>query len=157
MKTMKPLRFIVAVGLTLSVGIIGGIFTSTTTEWYLSLNKPVFQPPGWLFAPVWTLLYLLMGYSLFIIWQKGTEGEKIGRALTLFFIQLAVNGVWSFIFFTAQNVLLALVDILILWLLLIFTIRAFRQISRKAGLLLVPYFIWVTFATVLNFTILIMN
>jgi tryptophan-rich sensory protein len=123
---------------------------------YFSLNRPVFAPPHWLFAPVWGILYIMMGVSAYLIWNKRKE-FKINKALTLFFVQLFFNFLWTIIFFRWNNLSLAFYEILTLLVFIILTIYYFRKISPTAAYLLVPYAIWVLYATVLTFSILNLN
>jgi tryptophan-rich sensory protein len=134
-------------------GGIGSIFTSSSVKtWYLTINKPSFNPPNWLFAPVWTVLFLLMAISLFLIWRKNYKSGII-----IFFIQLFFNMLWSAMFFGLKSSLLGFIVIVVLWFLILATIIKFFKISKPAAWLLIPYILWVTFAGVLNFSILILN
>lgn len=135
-------------------GVIGG--AGAQQEWYQNLVVPSFNPPGWVFGPVWTLLYIFMGVSLAIIWNS-PSGKLKNNAIIIFLIQLVLNGLWSFIFFTWHLPALALVDILLLLILIISTTVVFRRINKLAGLLLVPYLAWVFFATILNAAIVYLN
>lgn len=140
------------------VGLLGTPFTiSAIPSWYNSLNKPFISPPNYVFGPVWTILYMLMGISAFLVWQKGIKKEKIKNALKIFVLQLVLNFIWSILFFGLRSPLLGLIDILFLWVLIIVTIFRFHGISKPAAYLLVPYLLWVSFATILNFSILIYN
>ena len=140
------------------VGVIGSIFTSPAIPtWYATLNKPSFNPPNWIFAPVWTLLYLSMGISAFLIWEKGINKKEVRIALLIFGSQLILNVLWSYLFFGLKSPSLAFVGIIVLWLAITATIYAFYKISKPAGLILIPYILWVTFAAFLNFSILILN
>jgi translocator protein len=125
--------------------------------WYSSLNKPSFTPPDWLFGPVWIILYLLMGVSLFIIWKEELKNKEVRTAFLIFILQLIFNAVWSIIFFGAHSIAGGLVVIVILWILILVTILKFMKISRIAGILLIPYLLWVSFAMVLNFSIFNLN
>lgn len=143
--------------LCLLAGIIGSIFTtSNIPTWYESLNKPSFNPPNWLFAPVWTTLYILMGISAFLIYKKGLK-KDIKFALGIFGLQLIFNTLWSILFFGLNSPLLGLICIIILWCLIVFTIKLFYKISKTAAYLLIPYIIWVSFATILNYFIWVLN
>lgn len=136
--------------LTLGVGAISGIATaSNIAGWYATLSKPSFNPPNWLFGPVWTLLYLLMGIALSIIWKKPKSLVK-SNSLWLFFIQLFLNFCWSFLFFYFHNIGMALVDIGMLWIFITLTIFSFSRLDKKAGWILIPYICWVSFALILN-------
>ena len=139
-----------------AVGITGALFTSTDTAWYSALAKPSFQPPGWLFGPVWTLLYSMMGVAIYRVFQRRDQpGGR--RAMTLFAVQLVLNGVWTPVFFGAGAITLALGVLLALWVALALTIRSFAAIDRVAAWLLAPYLLWVSFATVLNAAIVSLN
>jgi benzodiazapine receptor len=141
-----------------AVGILGAIFTTPAIPtWYASLNKPSFSPPNWIFGPVWTLLYALMGVAAYLIWQRGIEKPAVRSALLIFSFQLILNFLWSFFFFKLQSPLYALIEILFLWVLILATIIRFYQLDKKAGLILVPYLLWVSFATFLNFYIVKLN
>lgn len=145
------------IGLALSAGFIGSIFTTPAIPtWYASLNKPFFNPPNWLFAPVWTLLYILMGVASARVFQA--KKKKIrSRALWLYAGQLILNTLWSIVFFGLQNPTAALLVIFALLLALIATIINFNKIDRTAGLLLWPYLGWVSFASILNAAIVYLN
>ena len=136
-------------------GIIGSLFTvNSVNAWQLTLNKPFFNPPSWLFGPVWISLYLLMGISLYLIWNKKTKSKK---ALIIFSIQLFLNSLWSILFFGLQSPFFAFIEIILLWFMILFTIILFHKISRVAAYLLTPYILWVSFAAVLNFAIFYLN
>ena len=139
-------------------GAIGSVFTfSAIPTWYATLNKPFFSPPNWVFGPVWTTLYILMGISAYLIWQKGWERKPVRAALTLFGLQLFLNALWSMLFFGLRSPLYGLLCIIPLWLCIALSIRAFYPIDRRAAYLLVPYIVWVSFAAMLNFAIWTMN
>lgn len=154
-KTWKLIFFIL---LCQVAGLIGSLATAPAIPtWYATLNKPAFNPPNWLFAPVWTILYLLMGISAYLVWSKGTKKQKVKTPLLLFGFQLALNIAWSFLFFGWHSLFLALIEIIFLWLVILLTILSFTRISRLAGILLLPYLFWVSFATLLNFFIVKLN
>ena len=139
-------------------GIIGAIFTTPAiSTWYVTLQKPVFTPPNWLFAPAWITLYLLMGISASIIWDKGLNDRKTRLALIIFLTQLALNILWSGIFFGLESPLFGMIVILALWIAILLTMLRFFRISTLAGALLIPYIGWVTFAAILNISIFILN
>lgn len=147
----NTLKLIISVVGCQLVGILGAFFTAESIKnWYSMLNKPFFSPPNWLFGPVWTLLYLMMGVSFYLIWIKGWQKKKIKTASYWFFAQLAFNFAWSPVFFGLKSPLLGLINITIMWLLIIKTIKSFWPLSKKAAILLVPYLLWVSFATLLN-------
>ncbi len=144
-------QLILSLGLCLGAGGVGSIFTTQSIPtWYATLNKPFFSPPNWIFAPVWTILYILMGISLYLVWQK----KKIPA---VFWIQLVLNIIWSVIFFGMKNPPLAFMDIIILWIAIFATIKSFSKINKLAGQLLWPYMVWVSFASILNLFIIILN
>ena len=143
--------------ITLAVGAIAGMATSASIlNWYVHLNKPWFNPPNIIFGPVWTVLYILMGIALYLIWRLPVSAER-NRAMLLFFVQLVLNFAWSFIFFSLHQIGWALVDIICLSISIIATIYSFFSLSKKAGWLLLPYIVWVIFATILNFSIWQLN
>jgi len=150
----KFFKLIVALLIPQIIGGIGAIFTvSAIPSWYSTLNKPFLNPPNYIFGPVWTILYLMMGISFFLIWQKGFAKKTGG----FFMIQLFLNGIWSFLFFGLQSPLLALIDIILLIIFLALSIFYFFQNNRLASFLLIPYFLWITFASYLNLMIYILN
>lgn len=157
MKLTNIIKLIIFCILCLSVGWVGSVFTDSTPNWYQQLNKPSFNPPGWVFAPVWTALYIMMGVSAYLIWQKGLFEKKVKIALSFFIIQLLLNAIWTPLFFSLQSPLLAFIDIMFLWLAILITIVLFYKLSIAAASLLVPYILWVTFAMILNGAILLMN
>ncbi len=147
-------KFIASVVICEGAGIVGSLFTfSAIKNWYIFLNKPFFGPPNWVFGPVWTVLYFLMGISLYWIWTK----KNSGGALKLFAVHLIFNASWSIVFFGLHNIFLALINIVILWILIIAVMIKFSKIDRKASLILIPYLIWVSFATILNYNIWLLN
>lgn len=144
-------KLILSIGICLGAGIIGSFFTvSSIPNWYVTLNKPSFSPPNWIFGPVWTILYILMGYTLYLVWVKRSVP-------TIFWIQLILNAIWSIIFFGMKNPVLALADIVALWIAIILTIKVFYKINKLAGQLLFPYLAWVSFASILNIAIVLLN
>lgn len=139
-----------------AAGLLGTVFTmSAIPTWYAELSKPFFSPPNSVFGPVWTVLYLLMGISLYIVLISKHKRKK--DAQLLFFTQLGLNTLWSIIFFGLRNPVAAFLEILLLWIAIFYTIKVFHTISKKAALLLYPYLAWVTFASLLNFSIWILN
>lgn len=145
---------ILSVVLCLCAGAIGGLFTTTGVDsWYASIVKPSFNPPNWVFGPVWTVLYILMGISLYLAIRK--EASRL--ALVTFMVQLGLNTLWSFLFFGLASPLLALICILALWVSILTCIVLFYRTSRTAAYLLIPYLLWVSFATLLNWAILLLN
>ena len=140
------------------VGILGTPFTMTAIpEWYSTLNKPFFAPPNWIFGPVWTLLYLLMGIAFYLIWQKGWDLKPVRWAGHYFLAQLALNFIWTPIFFGLRAPLPGLLVIVTMWVMIILTMKKFYPLSKTAFYLLVPYLLWVSFATLLNAAIVLLN
>ncbi len=145
-------------GVCLLIGFLSGFATqSSVNEWYVTLNKPSFTPPNWLFGPVWTLLYIMMGVSAGIVWSKGFYHKWVKTALYHFGFQLLFNALWSVVFFGFQNPFWALLVILVLMMLILGTIRWFNIVSKTAAYLLIPYFLWVCFASLLNYRIWMLN
>mgnify|MGYP000572013957 CR=1 FL=1 len=139
-------------------GILGSFFTTPYVgSWYAFLEKPVFSPPNWVFAPVWTVLYLMMGLSLFIIWSNQENIKKVKTAIIYFAIQLVLNIVWSLVFFTFQSPLGAIFVIIALFVAILLTTIKFSKISDWAAFLMIPYLVWVGFAGILNITIFFLN
>lgn len=151
-------KLIICVVACLAAGAIGSVFTrSAIPTWYTALEKPAFSPPNWLFAPVWTLLYILMGVAAFLVWRKGVENRQIRMALIVFLIQLILNALWSVVFFGLESPLYGLIVISILWVVILFTVLQFFKISRVASVLMWPYLLWVIFAAALNSSIWLLN
>ncbi len=150
---MKYLYLVLVIVLCMGVGFTSGQLTDTGTDWFLDLEKPGIYPPGYLFGIVWTILYFLMGISLYLIIEK--TRDKL--PYILFGSQLVLNFFWTLIFFGLKNIFLALIEILVLWGLIIGTILVFRKYSKTAAYLLVPYILWVTFATILTISIFLLN
>ena len=152
------MKLFISIGITLLVGSLGGFFTSSAVKgWYALANKPSFNPPNWIFAPVWTFLYLLMGISLYLVLKSDAAKKLKQMALTFFTIQLVLNFFWSIIFFYAHQPGWAFVEIIALWAMILLTILWFGKISPTAAWLLVPYICWVSFASVLNYSIWNLN
>ena len=142
----------------LLIGILASFATeSSVNDWYAGLNKPEFNPPNWLFGPVWGVLYILMGIAAGIVWSKGVYHLWVKTALYHFGFQLLLNALWSIVFFGFQSPFWALLVILTLLILIILTIRWFKVVSNLAALLMIPYLLWVCFATLLNYKIWEMN
>jgi len=157
MNKTLTLKFLISILLPLSLGAIAGMFTSQSVpEWYATLNRPSFNPPNWIFGPVWTTLYILMGISFFLIWKQDASKER-NRAILFFLLQLLLNFAWSFIFFYFNKIGLALVEIILLWISIIMMLVVFYKIKPMASYINIPYLLWVTFATVLNASYYILN
>lgn len=154
----KPLKFITSILVCEAVGLLATPFTiSSIKTWYSTLNKPSFSPPNWVFGPVWTILYFMMGVSVYLIWIKEMKNKKVKVALIYFSIQLFLNFLWSILFFGLHSPVLALIEIIILWLMIFLTALKFYKISKPAFYLLIPYLLWVNFATILNFSVAVLN
>jgi tryptophan-rich sensory protein len=144
-------KLLLSILVCLSAGLIGSLATfPAIPTWYATLTKPSFSPPNWLFGPVWTALYILMGIAMSLIWQKK-------KSLNLFLIHLVFNAGWSVVFFGLRSILGGMVVIIILWGLIVAVIGKFYRIDRRAAYLLIPYLVWVSFASVLNFSLLLLN
>jgi benzodiazapine receptor len=151
-------KLAISIGASQMAGVIGSIFTArTVSSWYLTLRKPGWTPPSGIFAPVWISLYLMMGIAAFLVWRKGLGHDGVRAALILFLIQLVLNTLWSAAFFGVPSPLAGLVVIIALWIAILATVMAFLRVSVGAGLLLVPYILWVSFAAVLNWSIFVLN
>lgn len=149
-------KLVASIAICLTAGFLGSFFTiSAISTWYSTLNKPFFNPPNWIFGPVWTTLYILMGISLYLLWTAKKKGK--GPAIKLFLIQLGLNFFWSIIFFGLQNPLLAFAEIIALWIFIFLTIKQSLKIFKPAAYLLYPYLAWVSFASILNLFIVILN
>jgi tryptophan-rich sensory protein len=149
-KKARILKLVVSVLLTLGTGAIAGMFTAeAVSDWYATLNQPSFNPPNWIFGPVWTTLYIFLGISFFLIWELEASRER-NLAIGIFLLQLALNFGWSFIFFYFHRIGLALVEIIMLWMSIVAMLVRFYKLKAWAAYINIPYLCWVTFATVLN-------
>jgi tryptophan-rich sensory protein len=155
----KIVRIASAVSTCVIVGYLSGMVTrDSITTWYPTLVKPIFNPPNWIFAPVWSLLYIMMGIAAGMIWNRlELDESNVKKAMKFFVIQLGLNALWSYLFFGLHNPLLALVEIIILWLMIFETYNQFKFIDKAAARLLLPYLAWVSFATILNGSIWWLN
>lgn len=155
---MKITRIVVSVIICQLAGVAGSVFTITTIPgWYVALIKPPFSPPNWLFGPVWLALYTLMGLALSLVWVKGIGDKKVKQAVVLFGVQLFLNVLWSILFFGLNYTFLAFLEILLMLGFIALTTRRFYRIERKAAYLMLPYLAWVSFASLLNFSIWFLN
>lgn len=155
---MNLKRLIVSLTLPQAAGALGAYFTSAAiATWYVTLEKPVFNPPNWLFGPVWLVLYVLMGLAIYGVWQSKKEGVTKRRAMTTFWIHLLLNAIWPIVFFSLKNLGLALVNIILVWSMIIVLIVQFWKIDRRSSYLLMPYLVWVSYATTLNAWIWVVN
>ncbi|NYB51520.1 MAG: tryptophan-rich sensory protein [Methanobacteriaceae archaeon] len=145
----------------LIVFLAGGLGSAVTfpqiTTWYVNLAKPSWTPPNEWFGPIWSTLYILIGIALFLVWRQGLERRDVKFAILIFAVQLALNVVWSLVFFGLESILGGFILILLLWIAILANIIAFYVISKPAGILLIPYIIWVSIASYLNYSVLILN
>ena len=155
----KILRIATVIMTCLAVGYISSIVTrENIPTWYALINKPFFTPPNWVFAPVWTLLYIMMGFAAGSVWNKiDTDETNVKKAFLFFLIQLALNALWSFLFFGLQNPFLASIEIILLWLMIFETYKQFKTIDKLAANLLLPYLVWVSYATLLTISVWYLN
>lgn len=158
MKAQNSIKLIISIFICELAGIIGSFFTASSIQtWYAGLQRPMLNPPNWVFGPVWTILFALMGIAAFLLYKKGIQHRRIKIALGIFSVQLVLNTLWSILFFGMKSPGVALVEIIFLWATIAATIIAFYKISRLAAYLLVPYILWVSFAVYLNYSIWILN
>jgi len=159
MKINNFFKLVIAIGVSLGAGVIGSFFTAPAVQsgWYIGIVKPALNPPAWVFGPVWTTLFALMGIAAFLVWKKGLDRRDVKIALGIFLGQLVLNTFWSIIFFGLHSPGGALIEIVFLWLAILSTIVAFYKISKPAAWLLVPYILWVSFAMYLNYSIWMLN
>lgn len=156
MKNLKKL--LISVIVCEGVGLLGSVVTfPSIPSWYVTLQKPLFTPPSWLFGPVWSTLFVLMGVSLYLVWKKGLKSKQSVRSVKIFGLQLVLNFLWSLLFFGFHSPVLALFDILILWFAILWTILTFAKLDKLSSILLWPYLAWVSFASVLNLFIVKLN
>jgi len=155
---MKNLpKLVISIIIPLAVGFISSFFTrDSISAWYDQLAKPALSPPNWIFFPVWTLLYVLMGVSLYLVWRKGFN-NKTKTAIYIFSAQLLLNFLWTFLFFGLKSMFVAFAEIVVLWVMILVTIVRFYRISKEAAYLLIPYIIWVSFASYLNLATFLVN
>jgi tryptophan-rich sensory protein len=155
----KISRIAIVVIICLAVGYLSGMVTrASITTWYPTLVKPSFNPPNWIFAPVWTSLYVMMGVAAGLIWnQITTKKAAVTKALQIFAIQLVLNALWSYLFFGLHNLMLATIEVVLLWLMIFETYSQFAKINKTASYLMLPYLAWVSFASVLTASIWWLN
>jgi tryptophan-rich sensory protein len=155
MKNLLP-KIILCVLLCVGLGVASGFSTiDSIGGWYQTIQKPSWNPPNWLFGPVWTLLYIMMGISVALVWHGRHNAKK--SAMMLFVVQLMLNLLWSYIFFGKQNIFLAFIEIIIMWIFILLTIIYFYRINKTSAYLLIPYLLWVSFAAFLNYYIYVLN
>ncbi len=157
MGSRDGIKLVISIFVCLVAGLIGSIFTiSSIPVWYATLNKPFFSPPNWLFAPAWTILYILMGIALFYVW-KAPKVKKTNEGLMLFGAQLLFNVIWSIVFFGFRSIVGGVLSIVVLLILILMTTVQFYRIDKRAAYLMVPYLLWVCFATMLNIAVYFLN
>lgn len=157
MKKSQIFKLIISLAFPVAIGSIAGFFTAAgTSGWLDSINSPSFRPPNWIFGPVWTVLYLIMGFSLFLIWKQEASKQR-NQAVTIFLVQLTLNFFWSFIFFYFHMIGAALIEIILLWISIVTMIVLFYKIKPMAAYINIPYLLWVTFATLLNASYYFLN
>jgi len=153
----KYFKLIISLTAVYTTAFFGSYFTLPSIgSWYLNLNKPLFNPPNWIFGPVWSILYLMIAISFYLVWKKKTL-SRIRKSFQLFLLQLVLNFMWSLLFFGLHQPLLAFVDIILLWIFILLMIMEFKNESKLASYLLIPYLFWVTFASILNLSIVLLN
>lgn len=155
----KYLRIVYVVAICLAVGYLSSLVTAESVKtWYPTLKKPFFNPPNWIFVPVWSLLYVLMGIAGGLVWnQLENNRELVKKGLFFFTVQLLLNAMWSYLFFGLHNILLAVIEIILLWLIVFETYLIFKKIDKMAAKLFIPYILWISFATILIIFIYILN
>ncbi|MFH1972287.1 MAG: TspO/MBR family protein [archaeon] len=157
-KRIDWVKLVIALAIPQLVGFIGSLFTTPSIDsWYSTLIRPSIAPPNWIFGPVWITLFVLMGISLYLIWNLGLNKKEVKFALVIFSIQLVLNMLWSIFFFGLHNPLLAFIEIIVLWVFILLMIVYFYRIKNVAGYLQIPYFLWVSFAAVLNLMFVLLN
>lgn len=155
---VRVTQFFASIAVCLLAAVIGSAFTTPAIPtWYAALLKPALNPPAWVFGPVWTVLYILIGIALYLVWSRGWSQKNVQVAMTIFAVQLVLNVLWSYLFFGLQSPFFALIEIVLLWIAIFMTLGAFYRVSVPAALLLLPYLLWVSFAAYLNYGIYILN
>ena len=149
-------RLLISLLIPIFVGVLAAYLTTPHLAWYSSLHQPTLSPPNWFFGSVWTALFILMGIAFYLTWTKKTKLKKT-HAYRFYFLQLLLNPIWFHIFFTLRLPPIALVEIIVLWLAVALTIVEFHAISKTAAYLLIPYILWISFATYLNYQIVLLN
>ena len=150
--------FVISLVITLTIGIVASLFTRPEIAgWYSTLHKPSFNPPAWLFAPVWTAIYIMIAIAAYFVWKRRDGGSVYYKTVSIYTLQLALNFSWSIVFFGGHHIFAALIVILLLWGSIVFNIVYFGKFNTAAAWLLAPYLLWVSFATALNFSIYLLN
>lgn len=154
----NPVAFVINIAIPLGVGVVGSLLTAQSVKtWYPTLNKPSFNPPDSLFPIVWTSLFILIGIAAYRVWQKREQITHFPRTVAIYAIQLTLNIMWSFIFFYAREIGIALIEVVAFLIVIIINARIFYKVDKIAGLLFIPYILWVSFATFLTYNIFILN
>lgn len=155
----KNLRIAAIVLTCLAVGYFSSLVTrDNIPTWYATLKKPFFNPPNWVFAPVWTILYIMMGIAAGRVWNKvDSDQQNVKKGMYFFIIQLALNALWSYLFFGMHNLFLSIIEIILLWLMIYETYSQFKKVDRHASKLLIPYLVWVSYATILTASVWYLN
>jgi benzodiazapine receptor len=157
-KSFQPIPFLVNIVIPLIFGVLGGLITVRSVKtWYPGIAKPSFNPPNWLFGPVWSTLFIIIGIASYLVWKKRKQIVRLPRTIALYFIQLILNLLWSFLFFYSHLIGAALIEIIALLVAIAINGMVFYKIDKTAGLLFIPYFLWVSFATILTYNIFILN
>jgi len=157
-KRFQPLAFLINILIPLVFGALGGLITVRSVKtWYPGIAKPSFNPPNWLFGPVWSTLFIIIGIAAYLVWTKRAQIVHLPRTAAVYFIQLILNLGWSFLFFYDHLIGAALIEIVALLMVILINGLMFYRIDKTAGLLFIPYFLWVSFATVLTYNIFILN
>jgi tryptophan-rich sensory protein len=155
----KNLRIAAIVLTCLAVGYFSSLITrENIPTWYVTLKKPIFNPPNWVFAPVWTILYIMMGIAAGRVWNKvDNDLQNVKKGMYFFIVQLALNALWSYLFFGIHNLFLSLIEIILLWLMIYETMVQFKKVDKLASRLLIPYLVWVSYATILTASVWYLN
>ena len=154
----KRQKLVISLIVTFAAALIGSIFTAPSVNtWYSTLQKPFFTPPNWAFGPVWTTLYFLMGLSFYFVWIKKSKKGIVKKAIKIYSTQLTLNVLWSVIFFGFRNILGGVLVISALWVSILITIHRFYKLDKKAAYLLIPYILWVSLASFLNYFLWVLN
>ncbi|MFH1622910.1 MAG: TspO/MBR family protein [Candidatus Aenigmatarchaeota archaeon] len=157
MKLSRQIKFLASIAVCQLAGAVGSVFTTPSiATWYADLRKPWFSPPNWVFAPVWITLFAMMGIALYLVWKKG-YGKRTRHAIAAFGLQLALNVLWSLLFFGLRLPAAAFVEIVVLWAAIAYTTLKFKETDNRAAYLMLPYLAWVSFAAVLNYHVWVLN
>jgi len=151
-------KLIISIIIVFLAGAVGTVSTlPQITTWYAALPKPAWTPPNWAFGPVWSTLYVLMGIALFLVWRQGLNKKIVRYAILIFAAQLVINVIWSLVFFGTHNIFGGLIMVIILWIAILVNIIVFYMVTKPAGLILIPYLVWVTIAGYLNYSVYFLN